>query len=244
MNKKITFTPTLTSIIEPTAKLLGSELKNFIEEKINTWKKIKREENIIKHIERAREIKEDIQVDTESIQQLDQFQEWAKYAQDIDYDDDILGKMWQDLLISIIENKNSPDYLIKKLKSLSKEEALLLIKTNSYDNFSAKTEKEQFLLKKLYLNELVVKVYNKIAFQVTVFTSIMLLLFNGILGYQNYFKINIAQFSLNGMILIYIIILFIFGYKFIKNTKIKGFATYELSWIGKELIKSIPKKII
>ena len=237
---EVTFLPSLTKLLDPTVKLMGLELKTFFEEKINSWKDEKRKDNIVGHIQKIheREEREKIEINNGNIRQLEEFQEWAEAAQNID-PDDILGNMWQEILISIVKNEESAGFLIEKLKNISKEEALLLIKVNSRNNFNASTDKELYLLKKLYSQELVTKVYIKLV--LSVFTTVLPLLIL-LSFFDNYLDNYSSVYNKTVLYLGIFFIAFTFAYTFIKTNIKTGFSTWSLSWVGRELVKSIPKR--
>jgi len=238
---EVTFLPSLTKLFDPTAELIGLELKTFLGEKINSWKDEKRKDNIVGHIQKIheREEREKIEINNGNIRQLEEFQEWAEAAQNID-PDDILGNMWQEILISIVKNEESAGFLIEKLKNISKEEALLLIKVNSGNNFKASTDKELYLLKKLYSQELVTKVYIKLI--LLVFAAVLFLLISLSFFEGYYIFMQKTDFLYQGISFAYGFIVFTFAYIFIKTNIKTGFSTWSLSWVGRELVKSIPKR--
>ena len=151
--KELSITPVITSLLKPTSDLVGIELRDYVKEKIDNIKKKKRVENVAGHIHHAqgvlqKERKEEIG-GTEKIQQLELFGDWVKGAQDIDPEDSILGRLWQNLLVDILKESRIDKVIIEKLESITTQEALLLLKIYKKGYISGPNEKEKYFLSRL-----------------------------------------------------------------------------------------------
>ncbi len=243
--KEITFTPFITKLITPSAELIGNELKVYLKNKIDTWKEKKRNNNIIGHIQKAQsQIPIDahsIKIDENNIPQIELFQEWIDYAQDINPDDELLGQMWQKILVSIAKGDKSLKLLINKLKNLSTDEALLIIKLQNKIKLKTNSDKELFLLSSLNDKGFVLKSYKHLIYNIIIFV-IFLITFSIIFAYYET-KMNTVD---NPTLLISAIVgIVIFSSFFtLVFEKFNFSATWSLTWLGKEIIKYLPKDYI
>ncbi len=98
----VSLSPFLTSLIKPSADYLGQELRSFISEHIDCWKKRKQSQNLRSHIESTRGLLESAQGEepgeADTLEQLELFEDWVEGAQDVDPREKELSCMWRELL--------------------------------------------------------------------------------------------------------------------------------------------------
>ena len=130
--KGLTFTPVITSILKPSADLVGQELRDFLKEKIDSIKNRKKAENLTEHLrtvgEKLKKKKKEPDTELSSIKQLNLFDKWVEGAENIEPTDRILSEMWQDLLVAICEGNYPNEILIEKMKLLQADDAKLLLR--------------------------------------------------------------------------------------------------------------------
>ncbi len=144
---------TLTSkLFEPSAELVGAELKHYLEDKLDSWKQKRRVENIEFHIQESQKQameSGDIQPSLSSIRQFDLFVDWTEGAQDVGPEDRELSILWQKILNDIacgeLQNKES----LTILKSLTPIEASQLIKLKKKDRWFVRDWQELYYLERL-----------------------------------------------------------------------------------------------
>ena len=151
--KELTLTPVITSLVKPSADLLGRELHDFLKEKLDSFKKRKRVENVAGHLKnaQARLNKQchDSQPPTENVKQLEFFEQWVEGAQNVSPDDGELAILWQELLVKGMSNSSTSNLLIDKLKMLSIDEAKTLVSLRKRRNTLLFNDKTQFFIKSL-----------------------------------------------------------------------------------------------
>ena len=246
VTKEVSLTPFLTNIFKPSAELVGQELKNYLQEKFDTWKEKRRAQNISDHIQKVQEkisleSDESIQQPSNSINQLDLFTEWADGAQNVGADEGVLAKLWQQLLMEIA-NGNSPDkVLIEKLKGISPEEASLLLKLHEKRSIMPRSEKELHYLESLEQKSLVASI------NIIPITVLILGAWCSIMFFAASFKDTFGEYgliqSLNNFELWFfgfpLIMSVMVGYQMLRK---KRMYKWRLSWMGQELVKGIGLK--
>ena len=130
--KGLTLTPVITSILKPSADLIGQELRDLIKEKIDLIKNRKKAENLTEHLrtvgEKLQKKKKEPNPNLTTIKQLSLFDKWVEGAENVDPTDKILAEMWQELLVQISEGNNPNEILIEKMKMLQADDAKLLLR--------------------------------------------------------------------------------------------------------------------
>ena len=234
-------------LLEPTLELLGKEIRDFIKGKLDNWKEKKRSENIQGHVQKAlsgpdsefitkkREKKEAVLTDATKLE------EWMKGAENVDPDEPILGKMWQGMLKKVLQGDGPEEYLIKKMQSLSRKEALLLLLLKKkgarfpLDMMIPETdipEKDRLYLDMLKDKGLVEKNYIKGIVYPAIFAVSAIIVFQTILEfYLIEPTISGREFLIAGVIGL---LSFIFSFA------VFGFGRYRLSEIGRELVRYAP----
>lgn len=264
--KEITLFPFLTELFRPTAKLLGEELRDFTKEKINNIKERKREDNLKFHIGEIGKINQTnastnnnsnedplLKNGTKILESLDAIQ-------DIDQTEEELSKIWQNLIASLCSGQNIPRYIITVLKTLSPLEAkaLITLRIEIENNFLFKLRqlffiiffppyivhfrhaetrhyldvlKDKRLIRKTYLFE-----YFWIVVILTTSAAYFVALRYGINAFD---KVDMNQFIQIATlpILLPIIIAFCNILFFILYA---GIGRYEITWLGRELLKYSP----
>lgn len=123
--------PYFALLLKPSFELVGKELKTLLKEKIDEWKKQRREENLIRHIERTKKILDEEpskECARDNIKNVEAFASWADGAQDIDPEDETLASMWQRILADMVQGNDVQQVLIEKLKGISSAEAQALLR--------------------------------------------------------------------------------------------------------------------
>lgn len=160
--KEVSLTPVITSLFKPSADMLGIELKDYLKEKIGTWKKKKYTYNLAQHIKRANEkIKEKhgYSVDSSNFEQLELFDQWILGAQEVDPHEKLLANIWQELLVEIAAGRKINKILLEKLKKVSPGEAEILLEIHQNDSIRAKSKEQKFLLSSLMNNGVIEKTF-------------------------------------------------------------------------------------
>src|SRR5947207_2810269 len=129
--RQLTVTPTLTALIKdvlgPSAKLLGTELKCYLKEKLDEAKERRREKNLTSHITAVRDSIRVTIPEQASYKQLDTFNDWIDGAQDVGDDEPTLTQMWRRLLRRLIEGQSPTQGLIDVMKKVDSPMAGLLV---------------------------------------------------------------------------------------------------------------------
>jgi len=230
-NKEISYTPSLTSFLKPTADYLGLTLRDYVKEKVETLKAKKRKENVQEHMENVGVILgEPLSYDEEginSIKQLDLFDEWLDGAQDINPEDETLAKLWQGLLLEIVEGNSKNRLLISTLKQLESHEAELLLKFKNRRVFHPKGSESRFILKKLKRLDLVEFDWSYIAI-IGIGYVMMIAMFIAFPSFNSFFsnQFNIIQIGLISIIPV--------------AMSIAMLPKYKASWLGKKLLSVSP----
>ena len=242
--KEITLTPFLTNIINPSAKLLGIELKNSLKKYIDTSREEKRNKNIEEHIKKAKsKIEDNTKLDENNLSQLELLHEWIDGAQDVNPEDNTISEIWQELLVSIAKGNSTSKLLIEKLKSISPEEAIMLIKAKQQDGLEVNSDKEIFLLERLQKLSFI-----KVSYKNTFYTWFKNFVLLSILSVFISFGLTVIRFpySIDSLSVFAIISFFIVinisttNNNIFLNRKFTG--RWYLTWLGEELIKYVPKK--
>ena len=114
--------PAINALFQPTAELLGEELRDRVKQKIDE----KRRERVEVHAECVRETLADRKRELNTREQLELFDSWADGAGDIDPDDEIAA-VWQAILADIATNKSNTRVLLDTLRSLNIDEAAFFV---------------------------------------------------------------------------------------------------------------------
>ena len=142
----------------PTADYLGEEIKKQVQDRIDSAKARKRLENLSVHMERvqARIAQEPTRepVADANVEQLAFFEDWLSGAQDVDPNDAGLSQLWEEMLFQFARGRPPKALLVGKLRSLSPEEAHLLLRIASRSTVP-RDESERYFLAKLRSAELV-----------------------------------------------------------------------------------------
>lgn len=126
--KAITLTPVLSEIFRPTAILLGKELKEYTETKINRIKLARQGDNISQHIasvekiihRKASKLQEEKPI---PVAAMNQFTEMLDLVQDVDPADHELSTLWQHIMADIAAGKALQPSLLGLLKDITPMEA-------------------------------------------------------------------------------------------------------------------------
>lgn len=151
--KEITLFPTITSFLKPTTDYLAEELKEVVKAKVESKKRQKEDDNLLRHINSVNEKINSSGNEQISYEQLGLFSDWADSVSKVDPDNKELSQLWQNLLVNA-STDNSSEILISKIKSMSPGQAKALI---AFADSSIKTltEEERYHLKALENNELI-----------------------------------------------------------------------------------------
>ena len=112
----------------PTAKMLGTELRDFVKNKLDTWSNERKTINIEAHLRRNKARLERAASDPPSIQQLSLVPLWFDGIENIDSSDAMLSEAWDSVLNRILDGDPWSEILLQKLKSLSAIEARTLLR--------------------------------------------------------------------------------------------------------------------
>lgn len=244
--KEVSITPSLTSLIKPTADYLGAELKNLVKGQVEHAKESKRQENLKCHVEGVQQKIANDQEFEPNIQQLDFFEAWVDGVTEIDPKNKELSDIWQNLLISMGKTEESSDIILSKLKCLSPHDAKTLLKLAGAASL---TEEDIYRLKTLEELELVqrndsfVQLYT-LAISLPVLPAIILFSIYGLPElFKNIFDKNTFAMSLifdiSAFILIptaaYFTLIFLLT-NILKRRGILSKKSRKLTWIGRAII--------
>lgn len=126
--RKISLTPFLTELLNPTAKYLGEELKTYVKSKIEEKKKKVRSENLRMHLA-ALEVNDKSNarpLNFDEVKDLEFFDAWAEGAQDASQSEPELFNLWQSILHGVMDRKIADKYIIEKARQLTPDDARLL----------------------------------------------------------------------------------------------------------------------
>ncbi|MCF2949328.1 hypothetical protein L0668_14510 [Paraglaciecola aquimarina] len=235
-SKSISLTPTLTSMLNPTTEYLGSELKEFVKDNVEKWKKNKREKNLKTHLESVSKslvaYESENNVKERTIEQLSFFEEWVEGAQDVDIENEELSQIWQGILQESALGYSHTRELLVALKSLTPAEAKFLIERKSQKYFNTGTlELNNYIIKSLESKNLLTPSYRD---------SI-----NYFIGYFVVVTATIAITSTLDISPIRITLMMVFGglsfIGLITYFQRVGFSTWEVTWLGQKLMESCIK---
>lgn len=156
--KSVSLSPTVTSLLKPTADLLGAELKDFIDAKIKSAKAKKKAENLKSHLEAACDSLSDATKEPAQdlgFGQLDLFSDWVSCSENVDPEDKEISEMWRNLLVDMTRKKPGVSIVLEKMKMLSPEDARTLIKLAGGASGSLLTVEDRYRIKRLQQIELV-----------------------------------------------------------------------------------------
>jgi hypothetical protein len=259
--KEISVTPFLTKLLTPSADLIGGELRDYLKEKIDTWKEKKRGENIVGHVSKVQSRVENkdtsIHIEQENIAQLDLFSDWVEGAQDIEPESGDIADLWQELLLSIAKGDAKNKILIEKLKQVNAEEAAILLRINrsEYKRYRPQDEKDFYHLQQLENAGLVTRSYAGII-RMAGFLIAMLLLGWSMVSYiyAGYSSRFLPDSPLDGNLSIFVpgtIGVLVCYAVMLMNMRFKGLpllnrlrwpGVWYLSWIGEQLTKFATKE--
>lgn len=231
----ISLTPAITNFFKPTLDLLGIELRDYVKEKIDSWKERKRHENLEAHVSAVNVELADNNPFNESgpsVYQLSLFEEWAENVRDIDPNDRDLSAMWRNLLIRAAKGERVSEEVRRALKSLSPQEALFIVQFERrvpvFSLYSGLVnDKDRFLANQLLGKGLVEKDY---AYPVFFLVSFILA---GVIAF------SVVGDAWGGLEIKFIaagaaVVIAMLGF-----TMRSGLARWRLSWLGKELLRLV-----
>jgi|GEM_PF-4425085 len=130
--RQLTLTPALTTLVKdvfgPSAKLVGTELRSFLKEKIDDARERRRSENLSRHIFVVRAALPKPSPEQVSYERLDMFSEWVDGAQDVSDSNPELAEMWREVLRRIVEGESVSKSLIAIMKQVDAPMAQLLLR--------------------------------------------------------------------------------------------------------------------
>lgn len=240
--KNISITPALTSLLKPTADMLGTELRDFIQNKIKDLKTKKKAENLREHLRVASEKLSEVSTpENINIQQFDLLEDWAESAQNVDPEAKDLASMWQDLLCSLSTKQPNVRLMMEKLKQLDPEDAIVLMKLKNGSSQRLNLE-ERYRIAKLTNLDLVEK--NEIFIQLLTIASIGIFILIMILSFSvvdlKSILISEIKYTWLNFFLLSIPVILYFGTTIYLAflAKEKGILAHynrKLTWIGKRI---------
>lgn len=236
--KGISLTPALTNFFKPTLDLLGVELRDYVKERIESWKERKRRENLESHVTAVNEeLAGDNPFDESgpTVYQLSLFEEWAENVRDIDPNDHELSAMWRNLLIRAAKGEHISEEVRRALQSLSPQEALFIVQLERRVpvfplHSGLVNDKDRYLANQLLGKGLVEKDY---AYPVFFLVSFIL---------AGMVALTILGDTWDGVGMKFIaagtaIVVAMLGF-----TMRSGLARWRLSWLGRELVRLVSKQ--
>lgn len=230
--KGLSLTPTLTSFLKPTADYLGNELRDYVKVKVENLKAKKRKANVQSHMHVVGvQLGIPLNYDEESldnIPQLELFDEWIEGAQEVDPSDEVLAKLWQGLLLEIVQGKSKSKVLIETLKSLESHEAELLLRFRGRRIYHPKGNEERFILRKLKSLELIEFDWAFLA-MLGISYAMAIAIFTTVPELSKPFESTFSLFQLGLLSIIP------------AAAMAAVIPKYRLSWLGKRLLEFCPK---
>lgn len=231
----ISLTPALTGLFKPTLDLLGIELRDYVKERIDSWKEKKRHENLDAHVKAVNEelaADNPFQESGPTVYQLSLFEDWAENVRDVDPQDQELSAMWRRLLIRAAKGEHIAEEVRRALKSLSPREAeFIAYLENRVPVFPLHSglvdEKNRYLANQLLGKGLVDKDYAYSVF------SLVVLIVSGI------FAVSIIGDRWGGLKTTVIVAAMALVIAMLGFTMRSGLARWRLSWLGRELIRLV-----
>lgn len=150
--------PAVNAVFQPTAEVLGGELKGWVENKIIEKKKAR----IKKHTEEAKSRSESVgKAELKSERQISNFEIWVENAGDVDPEDPI-ATAWQSILIDITKDDPETEIILDSLKSLNRAEAAYFVEFVSNNTRRLHPDKNKYYLERLRGKGLINKGVNSI----------------------------------------------------------------------------------
>jgi len=117
-------------VLQPSAQLIGQEIKGRLKATIEERKAAKRAENLKRHLDWAARagLPEGTRVVESDLLQLELFAEWMEGAQDVDESDAELCSIWRQLLLRIVAGESTQRELLDKIRLLDGEAASYLLR--------------------------------------------------------------------------------------------------------------------
>lgn len=244
-------TPFLKKLLNPTAELLGNELRDIIKEPIEKWKAKRKEENLRKHLEgvnmRIREKTSQNIIELKiTIREANFFSEWAELVQDIDPEDSELSQIWQHLMARVALGEEISAELLRVLKGLTPGEARFLLQLQQpnwkaiiwrWPLFPMESRTDRFYLRSLQQKQLIE--HSTFGF---VLSACTLFALSGYWGYSLYVHKSWhwvpMQEKVTRFVYVFAILACVFVPLFILATNL---IHWRLSWLGRELTRFAEK---
>lgn len=117
-------------VLQPSAQLIGQELKGRLKATIDERKANKRAENLKRHLDWAARtgLPEGTRAVESDLLQLELFTDWMEGAQDVDESDAELCSIWRRLLLNIVTGESTQRELLNKVRQLDGDAARLLLR--------------------------------------------------------------------------------------------------------------------
>jgi hypothetical protein len=152
--KGISLTPVVTSLLKPSADLLGVELRDFLKHKIENAKAKRKARNLEEHVRKVRGRLENLPPrqsrEHESLERLELFDDWVDGAASVDPEDEVLSSIWENLLFKMAAGDWPTRDLIETMKKLDAQDAKILISLRKGTKLLFKSvEAERYRLERL-----------------------------------------------------------------------------------------------
>lgn len=242
--KNVSLTPTLTTLLEPSAEYLGNELASGLKATIEPLKQKLKEKRLRKHIENVSTFIQQKPSSSNSpnltIYQLDIFEDWLEGISNVDEDskvDEELRNLWYNLLADATKGNKHSQEVIAALKSLTPKEAHFLNSSNFQDTY---IEEAKFIGQSLEKKGLTEKNYRYLLFLTT--PCLLLLAYIISMPYEFFTdtifrifgKYSYPYSSFFGLKFLVGLMISMVIYSYIQKS-LKY--SYKLTWLGKELKK-------
>lgn len=137
--------PAVNAVFQPSAEVIGAELKGWVENKLSNKKK----DRIQKHTDNAKSKSSAVvNAELKSERQLHNFEIWVGQVGEVDPENPI-ASAWQSILEDIANDDPETEVYLNALKSLNPAEAAFFVEYVRYDANGMHADKKSYYLEKL-----------------------------------------------------------------------------------------------
>lgn len=125
----VSLAPSITALLQPTAKLLGTRLRDHVRDKLDDWDRKRKAGNLEKHLNRnLKNLETAARSNSLSDEELKTIPQWIDAVENVDPTDLSLTEAWDNILAQILNGNKSASDLLLALRSLTPEEAQQLLR--------------------------------------------------------------------------------------------------------------------
>jgi len=237
------------SLLQPSAELLGSHLRAFLEERIDDWRQRHSEKNLSRLLAEVLqseiEFKKLQEFASERWENMQLISEWADGAQYVDEEDEELAALWREILREIIAGRIPTKIVIEKLKELRNYEAALLVRFASASYIEPSTDHERYVVSSLHEHGLVERnPFSLVLTGVNIFMVSLLAfgVFIGLVVFGAFQGGGALLLAIGLLVMVVLLFCFPFAYSAGHSLSQKAQGKYQLTWLGRALVRPLKRK--